>query len=457
MDVKEKIVEIHSPEPHSKKQALIMQGLQTPGVREVWVAIGTKYGKTLAASTAIVNAGMSRPNTRWRWVAPIYSQSEIGMDYIKSLLPGPPHTEVNRSSMQINMPMINTRFEFWHATKPTSLEGAGIHGYVFDEAAKSSKDAYVAARTTTSRTEGPIMLISTPLGKNWFYEGCMEAKEEMRLAKIHNRTPEKIFLTARTEENPFISKQIIENARKELPARLFRQYYLAEFMEDGAVFAGYRDCLDGPELEDLHGEHQRWFAPATLSMNVVIGVDWAKSVDYTVFTAIDLEHGRVVGFERFHKAPYTEAVRKLVLFSKKFKEVAIVLHDKTGVGSALDDQLAYTPLAYQGVTFTNASKSEMVAKLITSIEQKTIKLPRWPVLTLELDAFEVTTNAIGLMSYSAPSGKHDDAVCSLMLAHQAWLQYGDRDQSVHNLDDLKAEIGESSLEKYYRELADDDE
>src|SRR5690606_8630273 len=189
-----------------------------------------------------------------------------------------------------------------------------------DEAAKMKEAVYAAVKTTTTVTRGVIIPISTPFGKNWFYKGCMAAKEEMLRAKHENRPTTKIFITAPTSDNPSVSQAAIDDARRSLPDRLFRQYYLAEFVDDGNVFSGFRKCMYGDEVE-IFGEFQAWFLPGSDKMKVVIGADWAKTVDWTVFTAFDIESRRVVGYLRFHKKTYTEAIRQLMAFSKKFEEV----------------------------------------------------------------------------------------------------------------------------------------
>ena len=179
--------------------------------------------------------------------------------------------------------------------------------------------------------------------------------------------------------------------------------------------------------------------------------------DWTVFFAISMTHGiaRVVGFERFHRKTYTEAIRNLVRFSRRFKKVEVVYHDKTGVGVAIDDQLAFTDLNYVGINFTNQSKSEMVNRLMTAFEQKQIIIPKWNVLHSELDSFEVKVNATGSMSYNAANGSHDDTICALMLANQAALQYGDRNLEVKFLEDLPRANSTSTLSNYYNNIIDD--
>lgn len=444
---------IDPPKPHGRKQALIMQGFLHPGLEEIWIANGTKWGKSISAATGLVTAAISKPNSIMRWVAPIYSQSKIGMSYCRKILPPEPYVNINLSGMEVKITGNHSRIQFYHAQNPVSLEGYGIHGYVFDEAAKIKEDAYASAKTTVTMTRGLMIFISTPLGKNWFHRKCMEARDEMERAQFEKRAPKKIFITAPTADNPYVPRESIEAARKSMSARLFRQFFEASFEDDGNVFTNFRDCLWTDEL-DIYGDDQIWIHENAKKSQVVIGIDWAKTLDYCVFIAIDVETRKVVGVQRFHKHPYQEAIRRAVLFSRKFAETLVVYHDKTGVGQAIDDQLSFTDLNYRGINFTNASKAEMVNRLNIGFEQKSIFIPSWPTLLRELDEFEVEATEIGTLRYGGTG--HDDTVAALMLAHAALLEYANRNLEMTFLDALKPDAIDA-MHAYYRDLDDDDD
>lgn len=414
---------------------------------------------SISASVALSRVLPLEEQRLFRWIAPYYSQSRIGQKYIKKLLPSS-EIDPRLNPPTITMPKIDSAIQFFHGTDPEALEGEAIHGQVIDEASKLKEDVYNSAYTTTTQTRGKTLIISTPNGKNWFYKKAMSAMEEMLRAKHENRYPTKMFLTAPTSANPFVPKEAIEEAKNNLPKRLFEQYYLAKFIEDSMVFNNVHKCIFGPLIE-TYGNHEYWLHSDASKSSVVIGVDWAKTEDRTVFVAIDISSRKVVGFERFYKKPYTEAIRLLVMFSRKFQSTELVMHDKTGVGSAIDDQLAYTDLNYKGFIFTNASKTEGINRLITSQEQGLIMLPNWQPLISEFESFEVTTNKNGNMIYSAPSGQHDDIVCATMLAHIALLEYTETsDPMVRFLEDLPRDklIQEpTTVEDYYNQLIGDND
>jgi len=461
------------PNPHSLYQKIMMESLVTQGLSEMWVACGTKFGKSFAAAAALSTKQMTGHGLLGRWVAPIYAQTKVGFKYCKKILPPAPHTKVDNHDLSLTLTALDSRVEFKSGKFPEDLEGEGIHGgYILDECAKMTEQVYASAKTTVTITRSPMLAISTPRGKNWFYSKCMEAKEEMEWAINKGVAPAKIFITAPSTMNPLVSQEQVDQAKRSMPDRLFRQYYLADFIDDGSVFTGYRDILYGPDIW-TEGASQRWLSPEYDGNTVVIGADWAKTQDYTVFTAFDIVTNKMVGFERFHKTPYTEAIRKLVLFSRKFKDVIVVKHDKTGLGGVIDDQLSYTDLPYEGVTFTNAWKANAVASLITSIEHKMIGLPRWTEMIDELEAYEVQTGANGSLSYAATSGKHDDIISSMLLSHEALLQYSDSGADINFMEDLRNPSSNlangkdqgiygntkqlNPIEQFYRSIEDDDD
>lgn len=457
---------IEIPKPHSKEQRLIMEAWFLNDILEVWCPCGTKFGKTLAASCGWTGRAATRRASLFRWVAPIYSQAKIGFKYAKMIMP--PDVDINKGEPSITL-QNDSRLEFKSGKFPEDLEGEAVHGgYVLDECAKMMEQVYDSAKTTVTVTRAPIHAYSTPKGKNWFYRKCMDAKEEMNHALKQGKPPKKLFMTAPSAVNPYVTAEAVEDARKSLPDRLFRQYYLAEFIDDGSVFVGFRQCIKNPDI--TVDDSLFWFADNVENMEVVIGVDWAKHSDFTVMTALKYsqdiiepgmnvktersEKPELVGYVRFQGQTYTDAVKELVRFSNKFKKCGIIYHDRTGVGDAIEDLMSKTHLNFHGVVFTNSSKSAMVNHLIMTFERRGMIIPNWSELLKELDSFEVVTNATGTMRYEAASGSHDDIVCSLMLSHSAYQEYSG-DTQINFLEELPSKV--LSVDKFYSDLIEDND
>lgn len=437
------------PTPHSNTQRILMQAFVTPGLVELWCACGTKFGKSLAGSGGLAGLAWVKKNSLMRWVAPIYQQAKIGFKYHKYLLPDDAIT-INNSEPSVLLKANDTKIEYRSGQHPEDLEGDAVMGYCLDEAAKMKRQVYDSAKTTVTITRGPIVGFSTPNGKGWFYDKCMEAKAHMEWSLKKGIPPTKIFITAPSSTNPMVTPEAIEEARRSLSERLFKQYFLAEFLDDGSVFMGFRECAFPVEWEPTGHIHE-WFHVEHSECEVIIGVDWAKKTDYTVFIAMDLTSTTpmVVGYCRFQGLSYIEAIKQLLRFSKKFKRIHLVRHDKTGVGEAIDDMLAGTMLACQGVVFTNASKTNMVNELMLTFERKDIAFPAIPDIVYELDIYEVKTSVTGTMRYEAPTGCHDDIVSALFLANSG-VQEMRGGFNIRFLEDLPKE--RLTLDKYYAEM-----
>jgi phage FluMu gp28-like protein len=252
---------------------------------------------------------------------------------------------------------------------------------------------------------------------------------------------------------------MIASARKGLPDRLFRQYFLAEFVDDGEVFVGYKLCVEGLLYSFPDQRQHLWVHHEAKQYDVCIGADWAKRDDYTVFTAWCKDRltgkRRMIGYMRFHGVNYVRAVNELRLFAMHFRSVSIVEHDRTGVGDAIDDMLASTGLPYIGRVFSNSTKGAWVSKLVVGFQNRDVIIPFLEPMIEELDAYEVAVTPSGNFTYEAAGGSHDDIVSSMLLGYNAVeCFYGGEVLTADGDKPLPTEP-QSPLEAWYSEQDDD--
>ena len=184
-------------------------------------------------------------------------------------------------------------------------------------------------------------------------------------------------------------------------------------------------------------DSQLWLAPESDKLeDIVIGADWGKLDDYAVFTAWSVKRRRMIGFMRFRGTDYISAIKNLLWFAQQFEHVLMVYHDKTGLGEVIDDALSNTDLPYEGVTFTNKSKSTMVNDMMMAFQRHDIELPNWPSMVEELDNYTVKFSEVGNMKYAAGEG-HDDIVSSMFLGWAAVQEYAPSTIEVISLDQLE--------------------
>lgn len=322
---------------------------------------------------------------------------------MKALLKVDPDWKYNEQELYAEHPQIGTRIELKGADNEDSLRGVGLKSAGLDECAMMKANVWPEIiRPMLADSGGRATFISTPKGRNWFFDLYM---------KGITGEPNWSSWKYPTSINKYIAPDEVEQARKDMPERLFKQEFLAEFLDDETgVFKRVRQCVTG-ELE----------APVT-GRFYVIGVDLAKTVDFTVLTVIDTVTRQVVAFERFQDVSWKEQKLIIQKLAKRYNN-ALVIIDSHGVGDPIYEDLQNAYVSIEGFKFTNISKNQLIDQLAISIEQRLITFPPIEVLLQELMQFEYVISDGGRIKYSAPEGKHDDCVISLALANWGIRSY----------------------------------
>jgi hypothetical protein len=182
-----------------------------------------------------------------------------------------------------------------------------------------------------------------------------------------------------------------------LPEHVFNELYLAQPSVDGSNPFGeehIRACV----------------APLSSKPPAVWGIDLAKSVDWSVCLALDME-GHCCRLERF-QMPWEETMNRIA----GLVSLSPALCDSTGVGDPIVEQLRRRLGArFEGYHLHQASKQKIMEGLSVAIQSKAVSYPPG-VIPDELSNFEFVYTRNGGVSYSAPEGFHDDCVIALALA-----------------------------------------
>lgn len=364
------------------------------------LACGRRFGKTTAAAyEALRFAAKNGRSTVWI-VAPTYAQSMIMWRKLFEFLPPELLAEVNRSERYARLVNGST---IWvkSAEKYDHLRGEGIDFLIVDEAAMVKKEAWEEAlRPALADKQGSAVFISTPKGKNWFYELFLRGQSP--------DFPEYQSWQFPTWFNPYVPREEIEEARRTLPERVFKQEFEAQFVEGaGVVFRNVEGCVEGDFEAPVAGK--RYF----------MGVDLAKYEDFTVIVVVD-ERRHVCHFERFNQLDWNYQKRRIVEVARRYD--AKVLIDSTGVGDPIFEDLRRAGLNVEGYKFTPESKKRLIENLMLKIENHEVTFPKIPELITELQAFSYELSPTGTVRYSAPAGFHDDCVIALALAVYAAAQ-----------------------------------
>ncbi len=285
------------------------------------------------------------------------------------------------------------------ADNPDSLRGEGLDLAVLDECAFMREETWSEAiRPALADRLGRAVFISTPKGRSWFwrlYQNGINGADGWESWQLP------------TVDNPFIEPSEIEAAREQLPEIIFRQEFLAEFIEsDGGVFRRVQEAAVLSPQEPQAGRQY------------VAGVDVAASVDYTVVTVMDAESKEMVYLDRYNRVDYPLLIDRLESVYHRYNMTSMVV-ESNSIGRPVIDELVNRGLAIIPFTTTSATKQSIIQQLQAAFDNAQIKIVNNPVLVGELLSFESKRNPSGGFSYSAPDGMHDDCVMSLAFAWNA--------------------------------------
>ena len=373
------------------------------------VACGRRFGKTtLGLALAYYGApgcpgGLSR-KLDVGWFAPQYKLLDEAWRSAKAFL----RAMVARTdSQQHRMELTNgAALDFWTLEDTDAGRGRRYGLVLVDEAAmaRNLEEAWHAAiRPTLTDHRGGAWFLSTPKGRNFFWQLHQQGGRDEGWRAHH----------APSSANPHLDRAEIESARQSLPERIFAQEYLAQFLEDGGgVFRRVTAAVD-PTLATDPGSRDAGDGRA-----YVIGIDWGRHQDFTVFVTLDARDRAVVALDRFTQIEYALQLARLRALRTRYPHAAVVA-ESNSIGGPLIEQLRRDGVNVTAFQTTHASKGQIIESLAVAFEQGALRIPAVQWLIDELLAFDQERTASGLMRYSAPPGGHDDGVMALAIAWHA--------------------------------------
>lgn len=366
------------------------------------VEAATKCGKTYSHLWWLFECAMqsNKVASAYWWVAPVYSQAEIAFNRLRRLVSKYKVFHVSVTNLSITCPN-GAIITFKSAESPDNLYGEDVYACVFDEFTRGREEAWHALRSTITSTGGKMKLIGNARGKkNWGYKlGARARAGEPGYAYYRITAYDAHQAGLKTKDGRTFMDEI-EQAKRDLPERVFKELYLAEPQEDGSNPFGYEyiaACVR--PLSNLPSVH--------------FGVDLAKRSDYTVIIGLD-KNGHISFFNRFRKdwEQTTAEVIKAIGQSK-------ALIDSTGVGDPIVERVQKQCRNAEGLNYSSgtSTKQKLMEGLAVSIQTAEVSVLEG-ILREELEAFEFNYSTHGV-KYNAPEGFTDDCVNALALANRA--------------------------------------
>lgn len=361
--------------------------------------MGRRWGKSTMGGVVTLN--VLRQHGRAAWIVPNYKNGRALWRYAANACS--PLVQSGKMSISKSERVITTFaggfFGIYSADNIDAIRSEAFNLVVGDEAARITEEGWNdAVRPTLGDADGDEILISTPKGKNWFFYEFMRGQAEEHGYKSW---------TAPTNANPIPNiRKAFELAKFRVPERTYLQEWMAQFVDDGTIFRHIHELSTLQPIEPIQG-HQ-----------YVIGVDWGRTNDATVFSVMDASTQEQVFIDRMLDTDYASQRLRLKALSQRYNK-ATILAESNSIGQPNIEALQNMDLSVVGFTTTNATKAAIIQALELALERKEIKLQKSDIQIAELMAYESEKLPSGLIRYGAPEGMHDDTVIALCLSLEA--------------------------------------
>jgi hypothetical protein len=382
MNIKIKLPKLHAAQLEIKKNL----------VRHNVISAGRRIGKNFLLCDLAANEAM---NGRFvGWLAPVFKQTHDDFRSLSNLL-APIIARQSVSEMRIEL-VGGGVVEFWSGDHADAIRGKKYHLFIVNEAGFISN--LVDIRNfiiipTLIDYSGRDIYAGTPKGMNGFYALYTQTGEDWQRWHMSSYA------------NPFIPKKELDDLRVAMNERAFQQEILAEFIEDGAgVFRNVRKQATVKRLEA--GES---------GVQYVIGADWGRTDDATVFCVLDMARGACVYMDRMTDTDFATQRMRLKVLAGRFND-ATCLVETNSIGQPQLEELQRMGVSVTGFNTTNTTKAQIIDALALAYEQGKITTIDDETLINELVAYTSERLPSGLIRYSAPEGLHDDTVIGLALA-----------------------------------------
>ena len=401
IDVK-RLMEVIHFKPHEFQQKILDCYLQ--GKKKIVVSAGQRAGKTAIASLLIVLEAMADGKSILV-CSPSYNLTERVFEYVRRWLSeffNQPIQYVARPYPKIELPW-KSYIEGKSASEPSQILGKSYNLIIVDEASRIGRDVYQNYLfPRIGELQGRIVLISTPLKKDFFYEEFLRAKEDNAAFQFG------------TASNPHYPTSEIATFQKQLPKAIYEREFLGVFTDElTSIFPDALSCVNPKLPRDMHPGTFHW-----------IGLDIAKEEDFSAITVADEATNEIIYVEKWNKLPYNTQISKIEGIISRFRPCKVVI-DVRGPGAVVGDEIRSAGIcvedwASSGSTSKDfskrGSKSLLVEKTIALFSSHSISIPNDQGLLDELSSYSYNLSPMGNITYGAPQGLHDDQVESLMMA-----------------------------------------
>lgn len=214
---------------------------------------GRRSGKSVLARGIVLQWATTKPGRYWM-VSPTYKQSKMihWHDFRSEI---PPEWIAKKNEVELSIQLKNgSIIELKGAENPDALRGSKLMGLVVDEVASVRNWRWLwqeALRPTLTDYSAPALFISTPKGFNHFYDMFQMGQGTDDQYKSWQFT---------SYDNPFVPREEIDQAKKELSADVFAQEYMAQFTRfTGLIYKEFDPDIHVSHFDHVYNQHGDYY------------------------------------------------------------------------------------------------------------------------------------------------------------------------------------------------------
>jgi phage terminase large subunit len=365
------------------------------------VNLSRQVGKTTMLKQLALYYAINNKNTMTMFCEPTHAQAKrVYEEIVNAIVISGVIKNHNSSDRVINL-INGSKILFTGIDNPDALRGNSVHYMILDEFAFYSEYAWKQVLKPMLNVTGrQCIFVSTPKGKhNIFYEVSAKGMDE--------EFPNYKYFHGDYRENPYSQLSEIEDAKLTLPDFVFRQEYLAEFIDNNEdLFVNVKDISTIETFGNIQG-----------STSFYGGLDLGRKDDSTVLFIID-NNGKVVDVYRDRHKSWDTIVTNIVNLLRKYKAKCYI--EVNNVGDVIYEMVKKQYSSVYEFQTSNSSKQILIENLIVAFQNKEIQIPTptlFKALHDEIGTFTYDYNPRSrTIRYGHENGFHDDTIDSLALA-----------------------------------------
>ena len=433
-------MKIVMPKLNQWQQDLVDCYLKYPTGKWIIIKGPRQVGKSISLEYLLVYASLSEKNSVSMALSPTISQARKLFNDIV-LFADKLIAKSNGSLLYIefiNGSSIHFKScEQGNAVRGFTTKKKGI--LVVDEAAYISSDWFYSVVVPIANVyKSDIIVFSTPKYKQGlFYDLYSQATPY--LSDTQQSSHILSIDWAKYDLSKYLTPELLELYRQQLPKTAFQSEYLAEFVDgDGMVFTDFKKCVGDVEFDNTKPLH--------------IAVDWSAgtgnddtAISLGQFDGQKIIVGQQIYFNDKRTNETTDSILDIIKMyvRKGYQEINITV-EKNSIGQIFFDILKDKINEYESnyndtvedwrkeieinislFTTTNKSKKRIIENLCVLFENDKIVIPNDDKLLAQLSSFEAKITDNGTVVYRGANGGHDDLVLSLVILADALDKYID--------------------------------